>query len=331
MMVSVMMVRVLVGALEHQGESRARFFELAGLDPSMLEDANARLPLAAYLRALDAALAVSSDPALGLRIGERASPIMFDVLGHLAEHAPTLRGSILTAGRYARLVADGHDPQLIESAEVAAIRFPSLRGDLPAIRLTAEFALVSLLGMLRRFVGPQAMPNKVRFAYAAPAYAAEYVRFFGDLVRFGCEHTEVEFPRAWLDSTHAYVNPDLHALLETRAERLLGRLERDSALTERVLSMLAAHEPRQMPTMNDVARMLQMSARSLRRKLQAEGASFGDLVERTLMNTAKRMLQDPNASIQETAYAMGFAAPAAFHRAFKRWTGLTPKQYQASF
>jgi AraC-like DNA-binding protein len=330
MMVSVMMVRVLVGALEHAA-SRAQFFELARLDESAVADANARLPLETYLRALDAALTVSNDPALGLRIGARASPHMFDVLGHLAEHAATLRESIHSSARYARLVAEGHDPQLVEVDESASIRFPSLRGDLAAVRLTAEFALVAVQSMLRWFVGPHAKPNKVRFAYAAPEYAAQYEPAFGDLVQFGCDVTEIEFPRAWLERTRAYPNPDLHALLETRAERLLGRLERDAALTERVLQILASYDPCQMPTMDHVAGTLQMSARSLRRKLLAEGGSFGDLVERTLTNAAKRMLQDPRASIQETAYAMGFAAPAAFHRAFKRWTGLTPKQYQSSF
>ncbi|HKP60285.1 MAG TPA: AraC family transcriptional regulator [Polyangiales bacterium] len=331
MMVSVMMVRVLVDTLEHRGASRKRFFELAGLDESALDNGSLRLELGAYLRALDAALTVSNDPALGLHIGERATPVMFDVLGHLAEHASSLRQSIHTAARYARLVAEGHDPQLLEVGDTAWVRFPSLRGNLPAVRLTAEFALVALSGVLRRFAGPQARASKVCFAYQAPEYSAEYRRVFGDIVQFGCEVTELEFPRAWLESAHTYSSPDLHALLETRAEHLLGRLERDAALTERVISLLASHDPREMPTMEEVARELQMSGRSLRRKLAAEGASYAELVERTLMNVAKRMLQDPRASIQQTAYAMGFAAPAAFHRAFKRWTGLTPKQYQSSF
>jgi AraC-like DNA-binding protein len=74
-----------------------------------------------------------------------------------------------------------------------------------------------------------------------------------------------------------------------------------------------------------------MSARSLRRRMTSEGVSYVELVTLNRMNTAKRMLERPNASIQETAYAMGFASPAAFHRAFKRWTGITPKDYQDSF
>jgi AraC-like DNA-binding protein len=83
--------------------------------------------------------------------------------------------------------------------------------------------------------------------------------------------------------------------------------------------------------MDEVARELGMSARSLRRRLQSEGISFSDLVTRNRVVTSKRLLEQPGASIQEIAFAMGFASPSAFHRAFKRWTGLTPKQYQDSF
>jgi len=328
--VSMLMVRALAGVIERRGGSRERFIQLSGLEASAIEDATARLPVLTYLRALDAALQVSGDPALGLHMGEDASPVMFDVIGYLAHQAATLRQSIQTIERYSRLAAEGHDPQLVEAGDRAWVRFPTLRGNLAAVRLTAEFALTGLLTTLRQFAGPRAQATQVCFAYTAPAYAAEYERVFDGPVRFDHDVTAIEFPRAWLDRRQTYTNPNLHALLETRAERMLSQLERDAALTERVLQLLASYEPRAMPTMAAVAQVLQMSARSLRRKLLAEEATYTDLVERTQMNAAKRMLQDPAASVQETAYAMGFASPSAFHRAFKRWTGVTPKQFQAA-
>ena len=326
-----MMVRALAGVIERRGASRERFLTRAGIDASAVEDAGARLSIGAYLRVLDAALEVSNDPALGLHMGEHASPVMFDVIGHLCAQAATMRESIQAASRYARLAAEGHDPQLVETDETATCQFPSLRGNLAAVRFTAEFALSGFLILLRLYAGPNVRPSSASFAYDAPPYATEYDRVFGCPVRFDAEVTGLTFPRAWLDAKHAYRSPDLQALLESQAERMLGRLEREAGLTERVMQLLAAADPRTMPTMDDVARELHMSSRSLRRKLATEGAAFGELVERTLMNAAKRMLEDPRASIQETAYAMGFAAPAAFHRAFRRWTGLTPKQYKASF
>jgi AraC-like DNA-binding protein len=170
----------------------------------------------------------------------------------------------------------------------------------------------------------------VSFAFSAPAYVAEHERIFGRTVRFDQPVTQVCFPRAWLDRPQLYRSPELHSLLKTQAERTLGRLERDAALAERVDRVLEAHSPRSV-TMEEVARELRISPRSLRRQLAAEATRYGDLVERARIRAAKRMLQDPKTSIQEVAFAMGFAAPAAFHRAFKRWTGLTPKQYRASF
>jgi AraC-like DNA-binding protein len=330
MQVSILMVRALVGALQRAGANRDRFLSLAGIDQRAIDDGELRLPVADYMRAIDAALEVSQDPALGLHMGEQARSVMFDVVGPLAEHAATLRQSIEATVRYSRLLAAGHEPELREPGERAVIRFPSLRGDTTAVRLTAEFAMAALLPMLRLFAGEGARPTQVDFAYAAPAYVAEYARIFGDIARFGQDSTEMTFPRAWLNEAQLYRSPELYALLKTQADRTLDRLDRDASLSERIERALAQADPRQL-TMEDVARELEMSARSLRRRMLAEGIRYDDLVTRTRMNAAKRMLERPGASIQETAHAMGFASAAAFHRAFKRWTGKTPKQYRDSF
>lgn len=330
MQVSILMVRALIGVVERTGISRERFLAAAGLDPRLIDDGNARLPLGTYQRSIEAALAISGDPAFGLHMGEQASSAMFDVLGPLAEHAATLREGIDTMTRYSRLMAEGHEPRMHEDGELASIRFAALQGDFALTRLTAEFAMCALLPLLRQFAGHRAKPSYVSFAYPAPDYVAEYRRIFGDVVRFDQPWTELGFPHAWLDRPQLYQSPDLYSLLKTQAERTLGRLERTASLSERVELVLSAHSPRQV-TMDEAARELGMSARSLRRQLASENVTYGELVERSRILAAKRMLEDPRTSIQEAAFALGFAAPAAFHRAFKRWTGMTPKQYRSSF
>jgi AraC-like DNA-binding protein len=330
MQVSILMVRALVGAIERAGGSRDRFLSEAEIDPRLLEDGDARLPAMAYLKSIDAALSVSGDPAFGLHLGEQARAMMFDVVGPLAEHAATLRQALENMPRYSRLIAEGHDPELREKGSVATIRFPSLRGDLPAVRVTAEFAMAAMQPILRLFAGDQARPTLVSFAYPAPDHVAEYERIFGGAARFDRPFTDMEFPRAWLDMPQLYQSPDLYELLKTQADRTLGRLDRDAPLSQRIERILASHDLREL-TMDDVARELDLSPRSLRRRMAAEGVRYNELVTRSRMHAAKRLLERPNASIQETAYAIGFASPAAFHRAFKRWTGMTPKRYRASF
>jgi AraC-like DNA-binding protein len=330
MQVSVLMVRALLGVVERSGASRERFLAAAGIEPRLIEEGQVRLPVGAYQRVIDAALEVTGDPALGLQLGELARSGMFDVLGPLADHAATLRELIEAIGRYSRLIADGHEPQLHEAGDRASIRFAALHGDSSAVRLTAEFATAAMLRTLRQFVGDDAQPAHVSFAYPAPAYAAAYRRCFGDVVRFDRPFTEIEFPSAWLDKRQLFQSPELYSALKSQAERTLDRLERDAAVSARVEQVLAERSPQHV-SMDDAARALGVSARSLRRQLAAEGVSYSELVERARVAAAKRMLRDPRTSIQEAAYAMGFAAPAAFHRAFKRWTGMTPKQYRASF
>jgi AraC-like DNA-binding protein len=330
MQVSILMVRALAGVIERSGASRERFLSVAGIDPRWIDEGTMRLPIADYVRAIDAAIAVSGDPAFGLHLGEQARSAMFDVLGPLTEHAGTLRQSIVTSGRYARLLAEGHELELHEAGDTASFRIPALRGDWTAVRMTAELAMTAMLPALELFVGVGARPTEVCFAYPQPPYAAEYQRIFGDAARFDQPFTEMVFSRAWLDKAQPYASAELYAVLKAQADRSLDRIERNSALSERIMRILASFEARPF-TMEDVAREVGISTRSLRRKMLSEGVSFNDLVARNRMHVAKRMLERPGASIQETAYAMGFASPAAFHRAFKRWTGLTPKQYQESF
>lgn len=325
------MVRAVVEAVERAGVRRDRLLAAAGLDCRQLDDCNARLSLGQYDRVQRAALELSGDEALGLHMGEHVSSAAFDLLGHLAEHAATLRVGIETIARYSRILSEGPFAALIEEGETASVRYAFKRDASPSIRLLAELAMSGTLRLIRQFAGPSAHPRRVCFEHDAPAYVTEYERIFAGAQRFGQAFTGIDFERSWLERTQLYKNPELYTVLQTQAERALGRLAREARVSELVMEHLGSHDLAQVPSMDEVARHFEMSARSLRRRLLTEGVVYKDLVERALATRAKRMLEAPRASIQETAYAMGFATPAAFHRAFKRWTGMTPKEYRASY
>lgn len=325
-----MAVHALLAAVESAGVGRKELLAAAGLAATRLDPGNAPLPLDDYSRVVRAALSTTGDPALGLHMGEHPDWGRFDVIGYLSEHSPNLREAIQMSARYARIVMDGPRLELCEEGDTATLRFTLLCGESPEVRVTAEFSTSSIVHLIRRFVGVDAQAQRVFFAYKPPAHCAEYARVFGGREQFSHEFTGVEFERSWLDRTQLSGSPELYALLQARAELLLARLKQDGPAVERVGRWLASQSQQTRPTMDTTAQGLGMSARSLRRRLREERALYSELVEDARATRAKRMLEDPRCSIQETAYAMGFGTPAAFTRAFKRWTGMAPSAYRAT-
>ncbi|MDD9934785.1 MAG: AraC family transcriptional regulator [Myxococcales bacterium] len=330
MQISIVMVRALIGAVERAGVTRERFLREAELDAGALENGATWLTVEDYTRILMLARVLTAAPALGLHIGEHSRAVMLDTIGPLLEHVATLREAFASMGRYSRLLSVGHEPELHERGDSAWLRFPSLRGPGPFVEVTAEWTMAAMVPFLRLFAGERASPRSVSFAYPAPAHRAEYGRLFGGVERFERTFTQLEMPRAWLDEAQPYRSAEVYASLKSQADRALRRIERAGSVRARIEQVLTKQQAGTGITLAQVARQLQMSERSLHRRMRAEGVSFRTLLADGRRRRAKRMLEQPGTSIQETAFALGFTTPTAFHRAFKRWTGVTPRQYRDS-
>lgn len=326
--VSVMLVEALATAVERFGCPRARFFASAGLQPVDPSNLLSRIPFAQYEHVVQTAYAEVKDPAFGLHLGERMSIGTFDVLGYLVEHSVTLREAITTALRYSGFVSEGPRLEFAEDGERATLRILLPENESFAALLASEFSVVALLRMVRTFAGDDVLPERALFAHPKPAHAAEYRRLFGGREAFSQACSGLVLDRSWLDRGPKCRADDLQTYLTKRAEMLLAKAERDASVTERVERWLAAQPELKRPALTEVAGDLGMSSRSLRRYLSEEHALFSDLVDDARAARAKRILMDPAQSIQETAYSLGFRTASAFSRAFKRWTGMTPRAYR---
>jgi AraC-like DNA-binding protein len=181
---------------------------------------------------------------------------------------------------------------------------------------------------VRVLVGASGVARSAAFEHPRPAHHREYTRIFGGAERFAQPATRLELDRALLDRQQPNQHPALYMVLRAEAERALERVTTGLRVSDQLRQYLLSRPPSRIPDLRTAARDLGTSARSLRRRLAADRTSYRTLVQATLEASAGRLLRDPSRSIQETARALGFSDTGAFHRAFKRWTGMTPKQYR---
>ncbi len=328
MSVSTVMVRVLIDAVERAGVARDDLLRPLDIDPARLAEADGRFDREEFAILQMRAMDLTRDEALGLHIAERTHDSAFDLIGHLVSHAPTLREAFGLCAQFQRLIMDDSHITLSETGTTAALHYHFARSLERSDRMQADFVIAAFLRFVRVFGGPSVAPQVASFEHARPAHHREYARIFGDAARFSQHTTALTFDRALLDRAQLHQNPELYSLLRSQAERALDRVATGLRPVDQVKQYLLARPPARIPDISTAAQELGMSPRSLRRRLAADATSYRTLVRAALEASAGHMLRDRRHSIQETAHAMGFTNVGAFHRAFKRWTGMTPAQYR---
>lgn len=326
--VSMLVVRGLVEIAAQAGAVPQQLLRAAQLDPAQLDSTDARVPRSKVYRLCELALDLTGDPALGLHWAERVGEGSFVPVSHVMAHSATLRQAFDALTQFHRLLSDREIFQLSELHDKVTVRVLLLSGESLAIqRFSAEMIVTGFFRMLRHSsLHPRA--DVVSFEYAAPSYQHEYLRIFQGTVLFQQPFTGIVFDRALLDAPALRTDDEVHEALEALAERRLQRMTQRTPYAVQVRDFLVRERGGQRTEMEAAARALHLSERSLRRRLAAEGRSYGDIANEALVVVAKHLLRDKQRSIQETAFELGFASLSAFHRAFRRLTGTTPSSFR---
>jgi AraC-like DNA-binding protein len=184
---------------------------------------------------------------------------------------------------------------------------------------------------LRSATGTSWTPREVWFQHAPPENTSEHRRIFRAPVRFAQVSNELFFHRSLLDVPIARADLGLCTVLDRHAEELLAKFSaqgRPQNVVDQVRQILSIALRGGDPGLEASARQLRMSARTLQRKLNEKGTSHQDLLDEMRRELSMRYLQEPEVAICEVAYLLGFSESSAFHRAFRRWTGTTPRDYR---
>jgi AraC-like DNA-binding protein len=312
------------------GLDRQAILEEAGISPALLEDRENRVPLEGAIRLWHVLIARLPGKVLALEwLAAFKPPGDLGVLGYVLAQAENLGAALQALGRYGRLLNQAMVSSLERSSEAARVTF-SLPPALLATQHQPETALVTLTTFVRATAESSFVPVAVHLPHPRTERTPELEEFFGTRVEHDRPRVALDLPVALLERPLAGADPGLAGYLRQQADQMLARMDVTKAVsletTRRLAERLRAGEPAQA----DVARQMGMSERTLQRRLQGEGTSFNQLLEETRREFAVGYLADRKLAAYEVSFLLGYAEPATFFRAFKRWTGQTPQQYRAS-
>jgi len=322
-------VGLLFGYLAARGQDAARLLGEAAPDVGAGLATTVAYPVAYWRRLLESAAAALQEPALGLLVGASITPAHLGPLGYVLSSSNSVDEAIARYVRCQRLVHD-----------VSPVRHAVQDGRV-VLEWSEESRTVGLLvnqcGMaaLARFAADltegAARPSAVYFVEPQPPDVQPYQDLFGCPVLFGQTATRMDFPLAVLAMPLRRADPALAQMLDRQVQAMLAALPaRSSALEQSIRQSLPRLMLNGEPELGALARELNMSARTLRRRLHEQGLNFRALLDDTRRRLAQDYLVDGKLALAEVALLLGYSEQSAFNRAALRWTGMTPRRWRAT-
>ncbi len=318
----------LLTTLAQQGVDGHELLRQAGLDPALLDDPNARYPVNSHAELWRLAVAATGNEAIGLQVAANARPTTFHALGYSISASASLLEVFERIERYFRIVTDAAEFKLEKNGDQY-----KLSAHVPPERVRpAPQALDAFIALLVRFCR-ELYPGTFRLSCVqlqrpAPVDPEPYFEYFGGEVQFGAKVNGICIPASIAEERLPTGNPELARINDQVAREYLARLEKAN-ITNRVHVLLTSMLPSGTASQENIAGELHMSLRSLQRKLSDEGVTYKELLDTTRRDLALSYMEEGKRSVSELTFLLGFSDSSSFARAFKRWTGKSPRDYRA--
>lgn len=312
------------------GADQQCLMQRSGLAASQLDDRNGRIPLDRYQALILAAQDLCEDPAIALKWAAAVDMADLSIVGLIMNAAHTMGEAFAQMQRYSALALEidsgASGPRFELQLHDQDLWMVDTRGEEEAFYQLTEIAFARLTCGPRRFLD-QPHILEAHFKHPDPGCAAEYKAVFKCPVIFSSKWNALKLHpdvASWPVATQ----PDyVLSILTKHADEMLDAHKRSSSTSREVYRLLSTELHKGGLTAETVADALGIGRQTLYRKLQDEGTSFSQILEDVRESMAKDYLKSKGATVSETAYVLGYSDPAAFSRAFKRWTGVSPKDF----
>ncbi len=309
-----------------------RFIAKEGIDSPEISaqlaayPANSRMPMDDWWEMLEKIQAVRQEPALGVKIGACVQPQDSGVMGYMVMYCKTVGEALLHFQRYQGLIHNYSQVNIQAKPNSLVLSWDLEQG--VSTQLSDEVFLSGLMTFIQTVTDrPDLVPAAIDFIHRVPFDPACYESLLGCPVRFGCEQVAVEIPLDALSVPINSHNPYLLSLLEKQAEALVDSDNQDEFLNQ-LQKILVEAISQGEATLAMIARRLNVSTRTLHRRLEERGLNFQKMLQKTRRQLAQHYLSDLSLSLNEIAFLLGYSEQSAFNRAFRHWFSMPPKQYR---
>lgn len=320
----------LDGFIVEHGGDLDRIFGHAGIDPEQLLHPTLSLPLPNYCRVLEEAARQTHCDNFGLRYGQQFQPQALGLLGYIGLCSATLEQALINFAEAFPFHQHSTLIQLVDQGECYRFNYQVRHGAINQRRQDAELTMGMATNLVRNVLGQDWAPREVTFEHAKPQDWQEHREHFGTDVHFAQDCNSLLIPKRDVIAKAMPGRDPMLLMLIKDAIRQLGESNNEASLLDQASQAILAILPLGEPSLEHVAQALELSDWALQRKLRDQGLSFTQLLDQVRQTSAMAHLKQQNISITQLASLLGYSETSAFSRAFKRWFGLSPKQWRSA-
>lgn len=319
-------VATVIRTVSAAGVDPKPLIEAVGIDPMLLADPEARVPIKKMARFWGLAAKATGDLAFGLRVPQHLANASLYALDTLIDAAPNLNEGAKYLQKYLDVLSTGVDVQVrLQSNQRLEIEVDTYLNHIPeAVDATVAAVVNGMLGRMRERVTIES----IEMARPEPADSSEYERVLGADVRFNCLKSRIVCStKVDIQAPSPHANPPLEAALQKTLADYLERLGGSPLLLQvrqEIMQLMSSQEP----TLDMVASRLNISGRTLQRRLIAEGSGYRQLMDEVRKDMAEQLVVNSPLSFTDIAFRLGFRDASNFSRVFRRWFAMSPSDYR---
>ena len=320
-------VEAALAGARKQGYDTDQMLRDAGIEPERLQTEKARVTGSQYTRLMQVIWATMEDEFMGFA-PRRSRPGTFATLCQLVIHCHNLECVLRRARQFYGLFDDTITLALRYEGEHVAIELRSEHPLDDPYHFLQESLLVIWHRLCSWLIGQGIPLDEAYFNYPEPPHVGEYRSIFHCPLFFNRSRTGLRFRREYMRRPVIRDELEMKQFLETSPADLLARPDDRNSYTARIRAIIGRDFRDRIPEFDRIAEQLNMSPQTLRRRLKAENTSFQEIKDNLRRDIAIYHLSRGDQAINDIAYLAGFAETSTFHRAFKKWTGMTPGAFR---